>query len=59
MMTGWMSTAGRLFSATLIGDSMISGAKDFLNLFLNMASNVVIVVIVSNPIVANGKSGWG
>jgi hypothetical protein len=58
-MIGWVSTSGRLFSASLIGDSMISGAKGFLYLFFNMAAYVVSPVIVSAPIVANGTSGWG
>jgi hypothetical protein len=47
-----MSTAGRLFSVALIGDSMISGDKGFLNLFLNMADIAVITMIVSLQIVA-------
>jgi hypothetical protein len=58
-MIGWMSTAECLFSAALIGDSMITGAKGFLNLFLNMADNVVSAVIFSSPIVEKGTSGWG
>jgi hypothetical protein len=36
-MIGWMGTAGRFFSAALIGESMITGAKGFLKLFLKMA----------------------
>jgi hypothetical protein len=51
-MIGWISsTAGRLFYAALIGESMITEAKGLLNLFFNMAANVVSVVIVSPPLV--------
>jgi hypothetical protein len=58
-MIGWMSTAGRLLLAALMGDSMIYGAKGFLNLFLKMDDNIVSAVIVSSPIVAKGTYGWG
>jgi hypothetical protein len=58
-MIGWMSTAGRLFSAALIGDYMITGDKGVLNLFLNMADNVVSAVIVSSRIVEKGRLDGG
>jgi hypothetical protein len=58
-MTGWMRTAGRLFSAALIGESMITGAEGLLYLFLKMADNSVSAVIVSSPIVEKVKSVWG
>jgi hypothetical protein len=45
-MTCWMSTAGRLFYAALIGESMITGDEGFLYLFLKMAANVVSAMIV-------------
>jgi hypothetical protein len=57
--TGWIRTAGRLFSLALIGESMSSGAGGLLYLFLKMAATVVSDVIVSSPIVEKGTSGWG
>jgi hypothetical protein len=57
MITGWMSADGRLCSAALIGDSVISGAKGFFNLFFNMAANISSAVIFSSPILTKGASG--
>jgi hypothetical protein len=57
MMICWISTAGRLFYAALIGESMITVDKGFLNLFFNMAANVVSAIIVPSPIVEKGMYG--
>jgi hypothetical protein len=36
---GWINDDGSLFSATLIGACMISGAKGFRNLFLKIVAS--------------------
>jgi hypothetical protein len=56
----WLDEYRRaFFSAALIGEFMITGAKGFLNLFLNLEANVVSAVIVSSPVVEKGTYGWG
>jgi hypothetical protein len=57
--TGWINTAGRLFSAALIGESMRYGDGVLLYFLLKMAANVVSAFIVSSPTVLKGKYRFG
>jgi hypothetical protein len=55
----WIDTAGPLFFAALIGESMRCCAGILLYFLLKMAANVVSALIVSYPTVIKGTSGCG
>jgi hypothetical protein len=56
--TGWINTAGRLFSAALSGESMRAGAGVLLYLILKMSANYVSAVILSSPTIEWNIRMW-